>query len=231
MRVLLPVRPDNDCAEPARILDDLFGHENVSILRIFVYRPAELDAYDPEMFTAFTEVRRLDDSAVRDAVSKIKMHCRALLDYGFHVESAIVSGFPVDKIIAEARLWKADVIMAHVTHDRLREARIGHLVGALIDGSPIPVLLYSKLRDTIGKSVRVLANDAGARRWAERFAERQQGAIEEIDDAGISRAASGDGCDLLVIPSHHHFAPSLLGSPERRIIRQSEVPVLLVPSV
>ena len=72
MRILLPVRPDNDCADPARILDALFGHEDVAILRIFVYRPAELDAYDPEMLTAFSEVRRLDNDAVRDAVTSTR---------------------------------------------------------------------------------------------------------------------------------------------------------------
>ena len=230
MRVLLPVRPDNDCNEPARILDALFGHEDVSILRIFVYRPAELDAYDPEMFTAFTEIRRLDDHAVQKAVSMTKMHCRGLVETGFHVESAIVAGFPVDKIIGEARLWKADFIMGHVTQERLREARVGHLVGALIDTSPIPVLLYSKVAPTIGKQICVLAENDSVRQWAARFAERQTGTVEEIRDSDIARATAADRCDLLVIPSHHHFAPSLLGSPERRIIRRSDVPVLLVPS-
>ena len=229
MRVLLPVRPDNDCSDPARILDALFGRD-ISILRIFVYRPAELDAYNPEMFHAFTEIRRLDDDAVRAAVASTKMHCRKLLDYGFHVESAIVSGFPVDKVIAEARLWKADMIMGHVTHERLREARIGHLVGALIDRSPLPVLLYSKLGETIGKKIRVLVENESARQWAARLASRQQGAIEEIREGELQGALAGDGCDLLIIPSRHHFAPAILGSPERRIIRQSEVPVLLIPT-
>jgi len=230
MRVLLPVRPDNDCGDPARIIDALFGHDDVSILRIFVYRPAELDAYNPEMFHAFTEIRRLDDDAVRAAVASTKAACRKLLDYGFHVESAIVSGFPVDKVIAEARLWKADMIMVHVTHERLREARIGHLVGALIDRSPLPVLLYSKVGQTIGKKIRVLVEDETARKWASRLASRQQGAIEEIHEGELQRALAGDACDLLVIPSRHHFAPAILGSPERRIIRQSEVPVLLIPT-
>ena len=230
MRVLLPVRPDNDCSDPARMLDALFGHDDVSIFRLFVYRPAEIDAYDPEMLTAFTEIHRLDDEAVRAAISSTKMHCRKLLEYGFRVESAIVSGFPVDKVIAEARLWKADMIMVHVTHERLREARIGHLIGALIDGAPIPVLLYSKVGPTIGKNIRVLAETETARQWASRFAGRQQGAIEEIREQDMPRALAGDGCDLLIIPSRHHFAPSLLGSPERRIIRQSEVPVLLIPA-
>jgi nucleotide-binding universal stress UspA family protein len=230
MRVLLPVRPDNDCSDPARILEALFGHDDVSVLRIFVYRPAELDAYNPEMFHAFTEIRRLDDDAVRAAVASTKMHCRKLLDYGFHVESAIVSGFPVDKVIAEARLWKADMIMVHVTHEKLREARIGHLVGALIDRSPLPVLLYSKLGETIGKKIRVLVENETARKWAARLASRQQGAIEEIREGELQRALAGDGCDLLIIPSRHHFAPAILGSPERRIIRQSEVPVLLIPT-
>lgn len=221
MRVLLPVRPDNDCGEPARILESLFGHENVSVLRIFVYRPAELDAYDPEMLTAFTEIRRLDDDAVRQAVTSTRAHCQKLLEYGFHVESAIVSGFPVDKIIAEARLWKADLIMLHVTNER-----IGHLVGSLVDNCPVPVLVYSKTAQTIGTSIRVLAENDAVRQWAARFAERQHGAVEEIADV----AHAFHGCDLLVIPAHHHFAPALLGSPERRIIRQSDIPVLLIPS-
>jgi len=230
MRVLLPVRPDNDCADPARILDSLFGHENVSILRIFVYRPAELDLYDPEMLTAFTEIRRLDDDAVRHAVTSTRTHCQKLLEYGFHVESAIVSGFPVDKIIGEARLWKADMIVVHVTHERLREARIGHLVGALIDRSTVPVLLYSKIGQTIGKQIRVLAENNDVRQWAARLSSRQQGTIEEIRESEMTAALGGEGCDLLVIPSRHHFAPAILGSPERRIIRQSEVPVLLIPT-
>jgi len=230
MRVLLPVRPDNDCGDPARFLDTLFGHEDVSILRLFVYRPAEIDAYDPEMLTAFTEIHRLDDEAVRAAVSSTKIHCRKLLEYGFRVESAIVSGFPVDKVVAEARLWKADMIMVHLTQQKLREARIGHLVGALIDKSPIPVLLYSRVGQTIGKTIRVLAETENARQWAARLASRQQGAVEEIRENDMPRALAGEGCDLLVIPSRHHFAPTILGSPERRIIRQSEVPVLLIPA-
>lgn len=230
MRVLLPVRPDNDCADPARILESLFGHDNVSILRIFVYRPAELDAYDPEMFTVFSDIRRLDDDAVRNAVALTKIRCRALVEYGFHVESAIVSGFPVEKVIAEARLWKADLIMLHLTHEKLREARIGHLVGALIDRSPVPVLLYSKNPPTIGTQIRVLAGNQAMREWAGRFASRQNGAIEDIRESDVPRALSGDACDLLVIPARHHFAPSLFGSPERRIIRQSDVPVLLIPA-
>lgn len=230
MRVLLPVRPDNDCADPARILDALFGHEDVSILRIFVYRPAELDAYDPEMFTAFTEIRRLDNDAVRDAVTSTRAHCQKLLQYGFHVESAIVSGFPVDKIIAEAKLWKADLIMIHATQERLRETRIGQLVGALIDDSPVPVLLYSKLKTTIGRNIGVVAETDAARQWAARLASRQQGSIDVISKSEMPRALAGEGFDLLVIPAHQHFAPSLLGSPERRIIRQSEIPVVLIPT-
>ena len=224
MRVLLPVRPDNDCADPARILDALFGHDDVSILRIFVYRPAELDVYSPEMFTAFTEIRRLDNDAVRDAVTSTRAHCQKLLHYGFHVESAIVSGFPVDKIIAEARVWKADLIMLHMT------ARIGQLVGALIDDSPVPVLLYSKVKDTIGRNIGVVAETDAAQQWAARLASRQQGSIDVISKSEMPRALAGEGFDLLVIPAHHHFAPSLLGSPERRIIRQSEIPVLLIPA-
>jgi len=230
MRVLLPVRPDNDCADPARILDTLFGHEDVSILRIFVYRPAELDAYDPEMLTTFTEIRRLDDHAVRDAISSTRAHCQKLLEYGFHVESAIVSGFPVDKVIAEARVWKADLIMIHATQERLRETRIGQLVGALIDDSPVPVLLYSKLKPTIGRNIGVLAENDAARQWAARLASRQKGSIDVITKSEMPRALAGEGFDLLVVPARHHFAPSLLGSPERRIIRQSEVPVLLIPA-
>ena len=230
MRVLLPVRPDNDCADPARILDTLFGHDDVSVLRIFVYRPAELDAYDPEMLTAFSEIRRLDDDAVRDAVTSTRAHCQKLLQYGFHVESAIVSGFPVDKIVAEARGWKADLIMIHATQERLRETRIGQLVGALIDDSPVPVLLYSNLKQTIGRNIGLLAENDAARKWAARLASRQQGSIDEIGKSDMPRALAGQGFDLLIIPAHHHFAPSLLGSPERRIIRQSEIPVLLIPT-
>jgi nucleotide-binding universal stress UspA family protein len=227
VRVLLPVRPDNDCGEAARILETLFGRDEVSVLRLFVYRPAEADLYDPELLTVFTGVRRLDQRQVQEVIAKTKAHCRALLDHGFHVENAIVVGFPVDKIVAEARDWRADLILLHVTQEKLHEARIGHLVGSLIDSSPVPVLIYSKTSSTIGKRIGVFGN--GARDWAERIAARQNGAIVDVAEHQLQRALAGEDCDLLVIPAQHHFAPSLFGSPERNIVRRADVPVALIP--
>jgi nucleotide-binding universal stress UspA family protein len=227
VRVLLPVRPDNDCAEAARILETLFGRDEVSVLRLFVYRPAEVDQYDPELLTAFTGVRRLDERQLQDVIAKTKAHCRALLEQGFHVENAIVVGFPVDKIVAEARDWRADLILLHVTQEKLREARVGHLVGALIDRSPVPVLIYSKASPTIGKRIGVFGTDA--RGWAERIAARQSGTIVDVAEHQLERALQGEDCDLLVVPARHHFAPSLFGSAERRIVRHAGVPVALIP--
>src|SRR5438105_1496747 len=125
MRILLPVRPDNDCSVQARIIEALFGHEDISLLRIFVYRPAELDAYDPQMLAVVPGIRRLDETQLQEVVSATKAHCRGLVEHGFHIESAIVRGFPVDKIIDEAKSWKADLILLHVTQEKLHECRIG----------------------------------------------------------------------------------------------------------
>lgn len=230
MRILLPVRPDNDCSEPSRIIDALFGRDDVSILRIFVYRPAELDLYAPEMLAAVPGVRRLDEHQLREVVTATKSHCRALLDYGFHVESAIVSGFPVDEIIREALSWKADLILLHVTQEKLQECRIGRIVGTLIDSSPLPVLIYPRIAPTIGKHVGILEEKGRAMEWASRLSSRQQGEIHRLHEDELSRALSGETCDLLVVPAHHHFAPSLLGSAERKIVRHTAVPVMLIPS-
>lgn len=227
MRVLLPVRPDNDCASAARLLDALFGRDDVSVLRIFVYRPAEADLYDPELLAVFTGVRRIDHDQLQQVVSKTKAHCRALLEHGFHVENAVVVGFPVDKIVDEARTWKADLILLHLTQEKLREARVGHLVGALIDTAPVPVLLYSNASETVGKRVGFFGS--AARSWAERIAARRNGEIVEISEQQLPRALSGEQCDLLVMPSQHHFAPSLFGSTERRIVRSASVPIVLIP--
>ncbi|HJT16161.1 MAG TPA: universal stress protein [Thermoanaerobaculia bacterium] len=223
MRVLLPVRPDNDCAEAARILETLFGREEVSVLRLFVYRPAEADLYDPELLTVFSGVHRLDERQLQDVIAKTKAHCRSLLDHGFHVENAVVVGFPIEKILAEARIWRADLIVLHVTEEKLREARIGRIVGSLIDTSPLPILIYSKASPTIGKRIGVLGN--GAREWAERLATRQGGEVVEVREEQLLR----NDCDLLVMQAHHHFAPALFGSAERRIVRHAEVPVALIP--
>ncbi|HEY6842964.1 MAG TPA: universal stress protein [Thermoanaerobaculia bacterium] len=227
MRVLLPVRPENDCAEAARILETLFGREEVSVLRLFVYRAAEVDQYDPELLTAFTGVLRLDQRQLQDVVTKTKAHCRSLIEQGFRVENAIVVGFPVEKIVAEARAWRADLILLHVTEEKLHEARIGRIVGSLIDSTPVPVLIYSKPSPTIGKRIGVFGS--GARSWAERIAARQGGAVIEIHDEQLSRALAGEECDLLVIPARHHFAPAIFGSTERRIVRHAGVPVALIP--
>ena len=230
MRILLPVRPDNDCSAQARIIEALFGHEDISLLRIFVYRPAELDAYDPQMLAVVPGIRRLDEDQLREVVSATKAHCRGLVEHGFHIESAIVSGFPVDKIIDEAKSWKADLILLHVTQEKLHECRIGHMIGALIDSSPVPVLLYPKVAETIGKNIRFLPATETARQWAARLARRQKGEVREVREDELPRALSGEGCDLLIVPAHHHFAPSLLGSAERRIVRHTDIPVMLVPS-
>ena len=230
MRILLPVRPDNDCSEPARMIDALFGRDDVSILRVFVYRPAELDLYAPEMLAAVPGVHRLDEHQLREVVTSTKSHCRTLLDYGFHVESAIVSGFPVDEIIHEAVSWKADLILLHVTQEKLQECRIGQVVGTLIDSSPVPVLIYPKIAPTIGKHVAILDEKGRAREWASRLTSRQQGEIHRLQQDELDRALSGETCDLLIVPAHHHFAPSLLGSAERKIVRRTAVPVMLIPA-
>jgi nucleotide-binding universal stress UspA family protein len=229
MRILLPVRPDNDCSEPARMIDALFGRDDVSILRIFVYRPAELDLYAPEMLAAVPGIRRLDEVQLREAVSATKSHCRTLLDYGFHVESAIVSGFPVEEIIREAISWKADLILLHVTQEKLHECRIGHIVGRLIDSSPVPVLIYPKVPETFGQRVCVVGQNASAAKWTNGLANRPNRQIHAIPEEELPRALGGDGCDLLVVPAHHQFAPAIFGSTDRRLIRHADVPVVLIP--
>ena len=37
------------------------------------------------------------------------------------------------------------------------------------------------------------------------------------------------GCDLAVISSHQHIASAILGSEDKRLIRESQVPALVVP--
>jgi nucleotide-binding universal stress UspA family protein len=197
------------------------------VLRLFVYRPAEADLYDPELLTVFSGVHRLDERQLQDVIAKTKAHCRSLLDHGFHVENAVVVGFPIEKILAEARVWRADLIVLHVTEEKMREARIGRIVGSLIDTSPLPVLIYSRASATIGKCIGVFGN--GARDWAEHIAARQGGRVVDIHEDQLSRALAGEECDLLVIPAQHHFAPALFGSAERRIVRHAGVPVAVIP--
>ena len=225
MRVLLPVRPENDCAEAARILESLFGHDDVSVLRLFVYRPAEVDQYDPELLTAFTGVRRMTAVEVQQAMRSSSAHCRSLVDHGFHVESAMVVGFPVGKIVVEAQRWKADLIVLHVTREKMREARIGRIVGSLIDASPLPVLIYAAAPAGVPKDIAVVDGSEEARAWAERLARRAGAEVRTIAD----RAIGAERCDLLVMPARHHFAPSLFGSSERRTVRDAGVPVALIP--
>ncbi len=234
IRVLLPVRPDNDCSEPARILDALFGREAVSILRIFVYRPAELDTYAPEMLAAVPGIHRLDADQLRDAVSSARLRCQGLVDHGFHVESAIVAGFPVDKIIAEAKSWKADLILVHVMQETSHECRIGPVVGTLIDSSPVPVLLYPKISETIGKRIAVLVDDdahsASALQWASKLGARQNAEIHRVHvKKNLASTVEREKCDLVIIPAHHQFAPAILGSTDRRIIRHTDIPVVVIP--
>lgn len=274
IRVLLPVRPDNDCSEPTRILDALFARETVSVLRLFVYRPAELDLYSPEMFAAVPGIRRLDAEELDAAVKATRIHCQALVHAGFHVESAVIAGFPIDKVVEEAIVWNADLVLIHVRHELSDENRIGRIAGALIDSSPVPVLAYRTLGKTIATRIAVHIDlddqSENAVQWAAAFAERHNAEVnlvhvevphlwshhrtdDEVQRAlgvladgagrpmrthcesapsiadGLSAVVAREKCDLVIISAHPRFAPAILGSTDRRIVRQCDVPVVLIP--
>lgn len=184
IRILLPVRPENDCSQIAKLLDQQFGHETVTILRLFVYRPAELDIYAPEMLASVPLIRRLDEEEVAAARSNAQSHCNGLVQQGFDVESAVVDGFPVETVLDETRSWRADLIVVHLTHQISHETRIGQLAGALIDGSPVPVLAFPQPHATganrIAVHVDLTVENDRAMQWADALATKTDAEIDLV---------------------------------------------------
>ena len=80
IRLLLPVEPEDDCRDALHLIDSIAPRAAVDLLRVYAYRPAEMDVYSPEMLFSIPAAPRLDarEKSVVDELTRTS--CRAIAD-------------------------------------------------------------------------------------------------------------------------------------------------------
>lgn len=283
LRILLPMEPHEDGTDALRLLEAMFSPEDVVLRRLYVYRPAQLDQFVPEMYASMPELQRLNDEAEAAAVAESAKSCELFRASGYEIESAVMPGVPTAEILDDARRWGAKLLMVRAARGSIADQRIGSLTAALMYHAEMPLLVYRYVRPEVAVG-RVLvptdlsrnahqaadwgvaiANALGAEadllyiaiphRWedqrllcdealreAEKWLERARPLLKVRADAHVHSAASvpagvvtfakTHGADLLVISAHGRSAAAaaLVGANARRIVRESTLPVLVIPA-
>lgn len=142
LRVLLPAKPKDDLGDVSRLLKAVVPAGRTQIRRLYVHRPVEADFFIPETYARFHEIaqRELDSENATRAESEHEM--RRLAAEGFQVSAEVVRGVPTQETLAEASLWRSDLVVVRTRSLAASDHRIGGMASALLYHATCPVLTH-----------------------------------------------------------------------------------------
>jgi nucleotide-binding universal stress UspA family protein len=162
LRILLPMEPEEEGTDLLRLLEALFPPERVVLRRLYVYRPAQLDFYIPEMYVAMPEVDRMNADAEAAAVAESNRQCEIFRGAGYEIESEVRPGVATTEVLAEAKSWGARLIMIRTSRIVSESDRIGSLTSALMFHSTVPILTYRHVRPGFAVGKLLIPTDLSA---------------------------------------------------------------------